>query len=153
LTRKHPDRDRLEQHIRRLAARPDGVARPEAIGEFSVRQVTTELQRLRLDGIIHSARLGHRTVRYFTTPERAQAWQQQHRQVAPNVTITKPSGRIHAPWAPDAPERITAATLYTRGPAPQGRMAGTCPPDSALPVREGALDYQAHMTRYAQQAK
>lgn len=153
MTRKHPGRDRLEQHIRRLAARPDGVARPEAIGEFSVRQVTTELQRLRLDGAIFSGRLGHRTVRYFSTAERAQQWQQQHRQVAPHVTITKPSGRIRAPWEPDAPARITAATIYTRGPAPQGRMAGTCPPDRVLPVREGALDYQAHITRYAQPAK
>lgn len=116
----------LRRHVKALAQRECGVAYAEVTG-YATSQVTQALWRLKTEGEVFAAKLSHKSVRYFGTPEAAQAFERANRKTAAsNGTAASYSGRHigaagrhqRAWWPADAPMVITEKTKVIKAPAP-----------------------------------
>jgi hypothetical protein len=106
-------KETLTQRVQDALKRPNGVGRSD---DFGARQnsVGSAIARLKLQGKAHIAKVGHKTVRWFDTPERAAAYVfNTPKPPKWGVTI---SGRPK--FDPDAPMVITPKTKYTVAPPP-----------------------------------
>lgn len=95
----------LNQTLRTLAARPNGVSGSEVAG-FARNTVARALYKLYDKGELHRVHLGHKWVRFFADAAAAQAC-------------------AHAPWPADAEPVHTAATKYTYAAPPPARPLRT----------------------------
>lgn len=117
----------LRQHVKALAQRDCGVSYAEVTG-FATAQVSSALWRLKTDGEVFAAKISHRNVRYFGTPEAARSFEAKHRQASgANGTAASYSGQHigtagkhqRAWWPADAPMVITEKTKVTKAAAPE----------------------------------
>ena len=139
----------MRQHLLQRAARPTGCGSAD-LPHMNTKDAWLFFKRLMHSGDLHSAKVSHKVTRYFTTATAAHKYLERHRSKAPPRNLSAAAAtnaNTRANWDAASPV-ITAATRVTICPAPQGRLAGACPPDRAVPMREGSLDYQRHMARY-----
>jgi len=109
----------LRQTILTLAARPEGLQTRDIQGH-EPKDIHRRVHRLCESGHLYRAKVGHRSVWYFSTLQAAEQFEARHRPVhAPTVNI-----KTHAGWDRDAPMVITPATKYT-----------VCPPTKAGGLR------------------
>ena len=115
----------IRDYVQLLASRDTGVSVSEVNG-YTAKQVRTAIWVLKQAGAVHVARLSHRSVRYFTDKQVAQAYERKHRAATSGGHSVNRAGKkitmIHrsqrAWWPADAPMVFTDATRITVAPPP-----------------------------------
>jgi hypothetical protein len=115
----------IRDYVQLLASRDGGVSVSEVSG-YTAKQVRAAIWVLKQAGAVHTAKLSHRSVRYFTDKNVAQACEAKNRRatatdrpvshVGKRNTVTHKSQR--AWWPEDAPMVFTDATKITIAPSP-----------------------------------
>jgi hypothetical protein len=115
----------IREYVQLLASRDTGVSVSEVSG-YTAKQVRTAIWVLKQAGAVHVAKLSHRSVRYFTDKQVAQAYERRHRQatsgghavnhVGKKITMIHKSQR--AWWDAEVPMVFTDATKITVAPPP-----------------------------------
>jgi hypothetical protein len=106
----------LHQLLENLGNTPAGFSASEVTG-YGPEQVRRAAEAMVAASRLHRAQVSSRRVRYFSTPERAQAFLT--RKPAPSAArLAVVSQRAKAAWSADEPGLITPETKITRAPSP-----------------------------------
>lgn len=119
----------LTEALLALAKRPDGVQTDQVPG-YTVQFVSNWTQYLadRLkEPMLFRAKLGHRTVKFFDSLERAAAYQETHRKRGSGSIAYQPPSKRRCSFAIDDEAVTTAKTKYTPAKAIPERFAADGP--------------------------
>mgnify|MGYP006958840695 CR=1 FL=1 len=118
MNKSNPRFDALCILLLKLAARPDGVGTSEISGH-TVEYVGNCLHRMLKKGQVFRGKLGHRSVRFFSTQAAAESWEARSRPPTTRLSATASAMKLgttrggKAWWPADAPMNITENTIRT----------------------------------------
>lgn len=105
-----------------MAQRPGGFGTAE-LTEFDATRVGAVASAMVVKGLLYRAKMGHKSVRFFSTMEAAVEWEKGHMRRSKHTLAHRPT---KAPWPKDAP-----ATYPTNPDGSPAYKVTTAPP----PVR------------------
>lgn len=103
----------LHQILDQEARNPAGFSASDITG-YAPEHVRRAAQALVAAGRLHRATVSPRRVRYFATPEMAEAFAKRPSPTRPQQSVA--GTRTKARWSPDEPGVITAATRIIKAP-------------------------------------
>jgi hypothetical protein len=107
----------LHSTLENLADTPTGFSASEVTG-YGPEQVRRAAEAMVAAGRLHRAQVSSRRVRYFSSPQRVQAFLSRKPAASATARLAVVSQRAKAAWSPDEPGLITPETKITRAPAP-----------------------------------
>ena len=107
----------LHLSLDNLGDTPTGFSASEVTG-YGPEQVRRAAEAMVAAGRLHRAQVSSRRVRYFSTPERVQAFLARKPAASTTARLAIVSQRAKAAWSPDEPGLITPETKITRAPSP-----------------------------------
>ena len=142
----------LDTELLRLAEREDGVAAAPLL-IYATDTVSDRCARLRVMGLLFSGHAGHRTVRYFRSQEKADAWAAKNKTPDRLRAERKPVTSAASRLATDAPviERDVTPQVIPRKP---GRYEVVGPIEGVI-TRDWQMrrEFDAYFNQRAQRAR